>query len=172
MHLMADGLARLLAPILPVTADDLWRNLPGQRSESVHLERFAEVAGLADDSIMATWDRLLAVRADVNAALEEKRQAKEIGTSLSARVTIAASGPVAALLERHRDDLPTLFIVSEVELIVGATEGADEVRITVGKAGGVKCDRCWRFVPAVRDEPEWAGICDRCLDALGAAAPR
>jgi len=167
MHLMADGLARLLAPILPVTAEDLWRNLPGQRSESVHLERFPDVAGLANDSVMAPWERLLAVRADVNAALEEKRQAKEIGTSLSARVSIAASGPVAALLERHRDDLPMLFIVSEVELTAGAKEGADEVRVTVSKAGGVKCDRCWRFVPAVRTEPEWAGICDRCLDALG-----
>src|SRR5262245_23297534 len=167
MHLVADGLARLLAPILPVTAEDLWRNLPGQRSESVHLERFPDVAGLADDSLMATWERLLAVRADVNAALEEKRQAKEIGTSLSARVSIAANGPVSTLLEQHREDLPMLFIVSEVELTVGAREGADEVRATVSKAGGVKCDRCWRFVTAVRTEPEWEGICDRCLDALG-----
>ena len=65
-----------------------------------------------------------------------------------------------------------LFIVSEVELIAGPREGTDDVRVTVGKASGVKCDRCWRFVSSVRTEPEWAGICDRCLEALGAPAPR
>ena len=43
MYLISDGLARLLAPILPVTADDLWRHLPGSRSESVHLEDFPDV---------------------------------------------------------------------------------------------------------------------------------
>jgi hypothetical protein len=59
-----------------------------------------------------------------------------------------------------------LFIVSDLELNVGSPEGADEVRVDVGKAHGVKCDRCWRWVPSVRTEPDWAGICDRCVEAL------
>src|SRR5688572_14402030 len=95
MFQICDGLARLLAPILPVTADDLWSHLPGSRSESVHLEQFTPVAHLVDAPLMATWERLLAVRADVNAALEEKRKTKEIGTSLGARVTLTANGPIA-----------------------------------------------------------------------------
>jgi isoleucyl-tRNA synthetase len=106
------------------------------------------------------------VREEVNAALEEKRQAKAIGTSLGARVTLAASGPVATLLEEHRDRLPMLFIVSEVELAAGARDGNDQLHITVDKAAGTKCDRCWRYVPRIHTEPEWAGICDRCVDAL------
>jgi isoleucyl-tRNA synthetase len=166
MYVMADGLARLLAPILPVTADELWRNLPGTRSDSVHLELFPKVEGLLDAGLMGAWERLLAVRADVNAALEERRQAKEIGTSLGARVRIVASGPVAAVLEAHRDDLPTLFIVSEVELVSEAADGLDSVRVTVEKAAGVKCDRCWRVVATVRTEPARAGLCERCVEAL------
>jgi isoleucyl-tRNA synthetase len=59
-----------------------------------------------------------------------------------------------------------LFIVSAVALPFSPVEGADEVRVEVERASGVKCERCWRFVPSVRAEPDWAGICDRCVDAL------
>ena len=63
-----------------------------------------------------------------------------------------------------------LFIVSEVELrpVPGDVEAHAEAvpRITIERAGGVKCDRCWRYVPSVSNEPEWAGLCERCHDAL------
>ena len=166
MYLICDGLARLLAPILPVTADDLWRHLPGQRCESVHLADFPEVRQLPDSSVTGTWERLLVVRETVNAALEEKRKEKVIGNALGARVVITASGPVASLLEANQQHLPMLFNVSDVALHIGDAEGADEVNVVVEKAPGVKCARCWRFVPGVRTEPEWSGICDRCHDAL------
>ena len=152
MYLICDGLARLLAPILPVTADDLWRHLPGQRSASVHLEELPDVDDVdGSPTLLDTWERLLEVRETVNAALEEKRKDKVIGNSLGARVTITATGPIGALLERHRADLPMLFIVSDVDLHVGAADGADEVRVEVEKAPGVKCERCWRYVPTVAD---------------------
>ena len=170
MYLMCEGLARLLAPVLPVTADTLWMHLPGSRSDSVHLELFPDVTPFLNPELRGTWERLLVVREQVNAALEERRREKVIGTALGARVVITASGPVAALLEQHRATLPMLFIVSDVALHVGATEGADEVRVEVERAPGVKCERCWRFVPSVRTEPPWAGICDRCADALGESA--
>jgi len=166
MYLMCDGLARLIAPILPVTADDLWRNMPGQRSASVHLEEFPKVDHLLAPDLVATWDRLMQVRETVNAALEEKRKHKVIGNSLGASVTLSASGPIAALLEQNRDDLPMLFIVSDLTLNIGSADGPDDIRVDVDKAHGVKCGRCWRFVPSVRTEPDWSGICDRCVDAL------
>jgi isoleucyl-tRNA synthetase len=121
---------------------------------------------LLDRELLGTWERLLSVREVVNAALEEKRKNKIIGNSLGARVVIMASGPVAALLERHRSQLPMLFIVSDLALHIGSTEGPDAVRVEVEKAPGVKCERCWRFVPRTRTEPDWAGICDRCVGAL------
>jgi isoleucyl-tRNA synthetase len=166
MFLMADGLARLMAPILPFTADELWRYMPGQRSESVHLETFPNADALADRDLQDRWARLMAVRDDVNAALEEQRKAKVIGNSLSAKVRIAARGAIGTLLEQYRAQLPTLFIVSDVALDVGAADAQDAVRVVVERAPGVKCERCWRYVPAVTTEPDRAGICDRCVEAL------
>jgi isoleucyl-tRNA synthetase len=171
MYLVCDGLARLLAPILPVTADDLWRHMPGERSASIHLEDFPAVDRFIDNDLVGTWERLLAVRETVNAALEDKRKQKVIGNALGARVIITARGPVAALLDAHRADLPTLFNVSDYVLHLGLPEGADDVQVEVEKAPGVKCARCWRFVPTVRTEPDWAGICDRCVDALRNVQP-
>jgi isoleucyl-tRNA synthetase len=166
MYLICDGLSRLLAPILPVTADDLWRHMPGKRSASVHLEDFPRITDLADPALLGTWERLLEVRETVNAALEQKRKDKTIGNSLGARVTITASGPIAALLEQHRSYLPMLFIVSDVALHVGAGDGPDHVTVEVERAPGVKCERCWRFVPTTRREPDSAGLCERCVEAL------
>ena len=166
MYLIADGLARLLAPILPMTADELWRHIPGQRAASVHVEEFQDVRRFLDSGLMTEWDQLLAVRNQVNAALEQQRKDKVIGNSLSAHVTVTATGPVGGLLERYREQLPMLFIVSDLDLRVGAPHEAGGVTVSVGKARGVKCERCWRFVPSVRTEPDWAGICDRCVDAL------
>jgi isoleucyl-tRNA synthetase len=166
MYLMSEGLARLLAPILPVTADDLWLHLPGSRSESVHLEDFPDVTRYADANLMETWERLMRVREEVNVALEAKRKDKVIGNSLGARVIVTTAGPVGRLLEEHRSLLPMLFIVSDVALHVGSAEGADVVQVEVEKAPGVKCERCWRYVPGIRTEPDWAGLCDRCVEAL------
>jgi isoleucyl-tRNA synthetase len=170
MFVMCDGLARLLAPILPVTADDLWRHMPGERGESVHLEDFPAVSHLANQELLGTWERLLAVRETVNVALEDKRKEKLIGNALSARVVITARGPVARLLETHQQQLPMLFNVSDVALHLGPDAEGDEVHVVVERAPGVKCARCWRFVSRVRSEPEWEGICDRCRGALSAAS--
>jgi isoleucyl-tRNA synthetase len=166
MYRICDGLARLLAPILPVTADDLWRHMPGQQSPSVHLEDFPNVGDLRNPALLETWDRLLEVRETVNVALEQKRKDKLIGNSLGAKVIIDASGPIGVLLDQHRAYLPMLFIVSEVALTVGARDDADRLSVNIEKASGVRCDRCWRYVPSTRTEPDWAGLCDRCVEAL------
>ncbi len=162
---IADGLARLMAPILPVTADEVWRRLPGPRDSSVHLAEFpAAVDAHVDDDLEERWARLLAVRGLVNAALETARQRKDIGNALSAHVTVAASGELAGLLEHHRDDLPLLFITSAVT-VERLAEG--EPTVTVSRAPGDKCPRCWRFVTDLVPSGELAGICGRCADALG-----
>jgi isoleucyl-tRNA synthetase len=166
MYLMADGLSRLMAPLVPFTADELWRFTPGQRSESVHLEVFPKVDHLLDPELVERWSRLIAVRDTVNAALEEQRKTKVIGNSLSAKVRLAAQGAIGALLHRYREQLPMLLIVSDVALDIGPEDAVDSVRVNVERAPGVKCERCWRYVPAVTTESERAGICDRCVDAL------
>jgi isoleucyl-tRNA synthetase len=170
MFLMVDGLARLLAPILPFTMDEVWRTLPGEREASVHLAVFpSDLSRWHDDARLDRWAQLTTVRSAVNAALEEKRQQKVITSSLSARVGVAATGALAQLLADARDELPTVFGVSQVDVDEAYTEAAEhsaDVRVRVERAEGVKCERCWRFVPAVSAE----GICERCVEALAEPA--
>jgi isoleucyl-tRNA synthetase len=173
MFIMADGLSRLLAPILPVTADELWRFLPGSpetaantpaREESVHIAVFPkDVERLADGALDEPWERLRAIRNEVNKALEEARQTKTIGTSLAAHVHLTAGGDTAALLRAHEADLPMLFIASQVTLDASGTES---VAVQVLRADGEKCDRCWRVVPERSTDRRFAGVCLRCVDAL------
>ncbi len=170
MYIIADGLVRMLAPVLPVTADELWRHLPGRREESVHIAEFPvrdAIEALLSDELVARWERLIAIRDRVNVALEAKRQDKTIGTSLAAHVTLRASGDTLTLLERYRDDLPMLFIVSAVNLEPG---GSADLEVDVRRAEGHKCARCWRIVPAVSTSPATEGLCDRCVGAVTAAA--
>ena len=170
MYLIADGLARLMAPILPFTMDELWRNLPGAREGSVHLAVFdTNFESWRDDLLLEQWTQLAAVRTQVNGALEERRQDKTITSNLSARVRVAASGELGELLARYAGELPTLFGVSEV-VLDPATD--DTLRVAVGKAGGVKCDRCWRYVPSVAEAGEFKGLCERCVEALAETVNR
>jgi isoleucyl-tRNA synthetase len=170
MYVIADGLVRLLAPILPVTADELWRHMPGRGEPSVHIAEFPDagsVRALADPSLVERWERLIRVRDTVNAALEAKRQDKTIGTSLAARVTLRASGDTAALLDRYRDDLPMLLIVSDV--VLSPRESAGDVEVIVERAEGRKCARCWRVVPRISTAQETEGLCTRCMGALSSS---
>jgi isoleucyl-tRNA synthetase len=172
MYVMVEGLARLLAPILPFTMDELWRNLPGTREASVHLALFpSDMALWDDDELQGRWEQLIAVRNQVNGALEEKRQQKAIGSNLSARVLVSATGDVGTLLMRYRDELATLFGVSQVEVQTqspdaGLSATGEAVQVVVERAEGIKCERCWRYVPEVSDSPEFKGLCERCVEAL------
>ena len=170
MYHMADGLARLLAPILPVTADELWRVLPGERQASVHIALFPEgVEACRDEALVARYATRLELRDIVNAKLEEQRQAKVIGTSLEAEITVAGTGRFAeALVGLQSDALAAFCIVSRAVVATPDVEQApDTLDVRVSRAHGHKCQRCWRYVPSVNDAPETEGLCDRCADALG-----
>jgi isoleucyl-tRNA synthetase len=173
IHLMADGLTRLIAPILPVTADELWKHLPGHRDESVHLALFpgeAELASLGNREILDRWNTLIGLREEVLAQIEPLRKSKQIGSSLEAKVILTPTRAEFALLERYARDLPMLFIVSDVVVRPVATglEAHEEAppHVTIDRAGGIKCDRCWRYVPSVSSEPATSGLCERCQEAL------
>ena len=166
MFIMADGLARLLAPILPVTADELWRHIGGPREESVHLAEFPrDVETLVDPALDARWTGLREVRDTVNGALETARQEKLIGTSLAAHVALSAGGETATLLKHYEADLPLLLIVSQVAL---DASGPDGVSVSVSRAEGDKCERCWRVLPEISRSPGTDGLCRRCIGALPA----
>jgi isoleucyl-tRNA synthetase len=136
----------------------------------VHLAQFPaaeSLSRLVDPPLVAAWDRLIAVRDQVNRALETARQDKVIGNALGARVTIEAAGADADLLERYREDLPMLFITSQVEVKRRAEAG--DLAIAVSRAEGDKCARCWRYVVGLSTQPDTEGLCARCVDALAGA---
>jgi isoleucyl-tRNA synthetase len=167
MFTIVDGLARLLAPVLSVTMDELWRMLPGEREESVHMALFPrDLDQWRDAALLERWAALAAVRDQVNLQLEEKRKDKTIAANLSARVIVEAAGESAKLLGDYRDFLPALFGVSEVELKTSGAQDLETATVVVDRATGTKCERCWRYVPSVSAEPDRAGLCSRCVEAL------
>jgi isoleucyl-tRNA synthetase len=163
LYRIADSLARMLATILVFTADEIWENLPGTRAASVHLAELPTASGERDEKLAARWDQLFEIRDLVLGVLEEARVAKTIGSSLEAAVEITASGKTFELLESYRDDLRYLFIVSQVSLT--KTE-AGEVGVSVRRADGQKCERCWNYSTRVGESARYPTVCERCVKAL------
>jgi isoleucyl-tRNA synthetase len=172
---ICEAMARLLAPILSFTCEEVWQHLPKMpdRQESVHLAKFpeaAEVLGgasvLENDPQPADWTALLAVREQVMKALEEERNTKKIGKSLEAQLVVTAADPAYSVLARHRDELRYLFIVSAVELVPGSGNGTGGVHVEVKKAEGAKCDRCWNYSTHVGEDSTYPMVCERCSAAL------
>jgi isoleucyl-tRNA synthetase len=149
------ALTRLAAPLLAFTTEEVWSytRKPTGAPDSVHLALLPEpeeVASGLDAAKLARWERLLEVRGAVLKTLEEARQAKIIGTSLEARVRLAG-----AEVDDYAADLPALFITSQVVL-----EPGEELNVTVERAEGAKCERCWKY-------SVFAGpVCDSCTSAL------
>ncbi|MGE3706671.1 MAG: class I tRNA ligase family protein, partial [Vicinamibacterales bacterium] len=177
LYVIADGLTRMLAPILTFTADEVWRYLPGARDASVHVAVFPsrpELEAWKDPELMARWVTLTTLRERVLGEIEPLRKDKRIGSSLQAKVILSATPAELALLEQYAPLLPMLFIVSEVKLKAAPTDVEAHAeampRIEIARAEGMKCERCWRYVPAVSTEPAWAGLCPRCQDALAEPA--
>ncbi|MCM3873457.1 MAG: isoleucine--tRNA ligase [Pyrinomonadaceae bacterium] len=169
LYKIADSLALMLAPILAFTADEIWENLPlaesGQRAASVHLGVFPKANQQTDPAVLSEWERIFEIREDVLRALEESRTAKLIGSSLEARVEISAAGGAYELLERYKDQLRYIFIVSEVE-VLSSEEGASGVLIKIRPAAGEKCERCWNYSTRVGESARYPSVCERCVTAL------
>jgi isoleucyl-tRNA synthetase len=170
---VVDALVRLMAPILSFTADEIWRYIPrGERTESVLLAGFPNDLS-RDDALAARWERLLEVRSAVTKALEEARQSGLIGHSLEAHVDLHAADGLRPMLEGAAQELPALFIVSQVAL--GADLGPEyispllpELKVKVEKARGGKCERCWNYSVAVGRDAVHPTVCERCLPVITA----
>jgi len=155
-------LARLLAPVLSFTSEEVWQKLKlVDKPESVLLAEFpVPNPAYANPPLAAKWTALLAVRDRVNKAIETAKQAKEIKKPLETVAKIAAPQETLDLLAQYESDLSTIFLVSAVQLSVA---DGDEITVTVLPATGVKCARCWLIKTDVNPE---SGICGRCADVV------
>ena len=167
LYRIVDGLARMLAPILVFTADEVWENLPADnaRPASVHIAVMPEARSQRDENLRANWESLFEIRDEVLQSLEAARIAKQIGSSLEARLEIAAAGDSYDLLDRYRNELRYVFIVSQVD-VVRSDEGASGVVVRVLPAEGQKCERCWNFSTRVGESSRYPTACERCVAAL------
>ena len=166
MMIVLESLTLLMAPILTFTAEELWRQLPGERQPSVQLAHWPEAdPAWEDPGLGERWERLLEVRDEAARVLEEARREKLIGSSLEADLSLWAGGDLFELLQRYRKELAGILIVSRAELHEGleaAPEGAAEsavlpLKISVAGAAACKCPRCWIFAAAEPDQ-----LCPRC----------
>jgi isoleucyl-tRNA synthetase len=169
------SLALLMAPILVFTAEEFWQHLPRRPGDpdSVHLGDFPAVPRAADDEALAgRWTRLQQVRSQAARALEAARQLGKIGGSLEARVRLSADGETRALLQRYREELASLLIVSHVELDEGpegeilGSGAAPDLRVEVRRALGRRCERCWNYAESVGSGADFPSLCHRCLPTV------
>jgi isoleucyl-tRNA synthetase len=169
IYRIAETLATLLAPVLSFTAEEVWKHLPGEREESVHLAAFAVPSAdlSADAALDEAIKRLLGLREVVLAELEELRQAGTIGKSEEARMVF--SGTTTAVLEDLEAtgiDLARFLIVSDAreEEIEDGTEVAayPDLRLAVGLYEAKTCSRCWRRVSQTVDDAGLPDLCERC----------
>jgi isoleucyl-tRNA synthetase len=160
-----DHLTRLLAPIIPHTAEESWdyRGGAGEKLASVHLAEFPEPDPRWDDQERATrWTELLELREQVLVALEGLRRNKQIGSAQEAKVVIKTNRPDRWL--HHRELLATLCIVSEVEIAVDPAAATEQ--ILAERSPHSKCERCWNYRPTVGQSAEHPTLCERCVSVV------
>ena len=169
------GLDIILAPILSFTAEEIWSFMPADANydeESVMFNEMPKVMeNLVDETFMNKWDRIHAVRDDVLKALEEARNAKVIGKSLEAQVTLHCDSELYAFLSEVEKELGPVFIVSQVHLTKDGSGqfngGYAGLTIDVSKAAGHHCPRCWVYSDTVGKNAKHPDLCARCAEVIG-----
>lgn len=161
MAIIFNGLSAWLAPILSFTAEEAWKHRPegvfGDEG-SVHLREFPEVpANWKNDALVEKWDNILFIRKNVLEAIEPMRANKELGSSLEARPVVTTAKPdIKEILESVQ--LADVCITSQIDIQDG------ECGVSIEKADGEKCVRCWKVLPEVSDSPD--DLCIRCSDVV------
>lgn len=155
-----------MAPILPFTAEEAWAIMPGfeDKQESVHLMLFPPTEKeWLEPGLFQEWEELGVIREKVLKELETARENKKIGNSLEASITLKLPVDKQPLLKKYETELPSLFIVSEVNL---DAHSGDELAVKVANAPGKKCIRCWNFSTYVGQSPDYPGFCKRCEEVV------
>jgi len=174
MYQIAEALVRWIAPILSFTAEEIWENLPGERSPSVLLEQwYPGLQTLSPDEAMgrAFWDNMMAVRAAVNKAMEAQRAASNLRGSLDAAVTLYCSPAWLETLLALGDELRFVLISSSATLMPIDAAGPDAVdtelpdlRLQISVSPNEKCERCWHRTAEIGNSTVHPTLCNRCVE--------
>ncbi|MGE7836306.1 isoleucine--tRNA ligase [Viridibacillus arvi] len=173
MYDTLQALLQLLTPIIPHTTDEMWSYLDNTEAVSVQLTDMPEAVEQEDfEALRTKWAQIITVRNAILKALEEARNAKVIGKSLEAKVTVFADEATTALLSDQDINFAQLNIVSEF-VVGGETTQApaeavvvDNVAVLVEKATGEKCERCWSISETVGQSESHPTLCANCADVV------
>jgi isoleucyl-tRNA synthetase len=164
-----DHLTRLLAPIIPHTAEESWDYRPAgpEGRSSVHLADFPEADPAWDDEARdARWKTLIEIREEVLLSLEGLRKAKTIGSAQEARVTISSAPVDLMFLEAHRELLTTICLVSRIEVDSQESMGVFRFIVVADRSEYSKCERCWNHRPDVGRSAQHPTLCERCVRVI------
>ncbi len=175
MYTLTDAITRVMAPMLPFTADEVWQHMPVYpgKEENIHLAaQVTPVPEWKHEALAEIWDAILEIRGEVTKALELARVQKLIGHPLDASVAIYATGRNLEILTTYKEILKDIFIVSSASLLAEKQAGAydspviEDLTIVIGKAPGEKCQRCWTYDVSTGKSPVYENACVRCCKAL------
>ncbi len=167
-----------MAPVLSFTAEEIFSCLPpaihGPEQTVFALQNYDCEKFILPDHVQNDWNLLLAVRSAATAAAEPLRKAGAIGHSLDSKLTLYMAQNLRDSLERLHTDLRAIFIVSQIEVLPleQAPESAwrspdlEDVAISVEKARGEKCARCWIYSEELGKDAEYPDICPRCAEVV------
>ncbi|MCP5175113.1 MAG: isoleucine--tRNA ligase [Moraxellaceae bacterium] len=174
LYHIIQALVRWCAPILSFTAHEIWQEIPQAGAESVFLtEWYQGLATLPEDESQplltrAYWQQVMAVKTAVNKEIEEARTRKEVGSGLSAEVTLYVAPELKARLALLSDELRFVLITSSATLSDQNGEGqATDVvglNVKVTPSTYTKCVRCWHYRADVGSHADHPDICARCVE--------
>lgn len=168
IYIILSSIIRMVAPVMVFTAEEAWSRMPEARGESVHLASWPKIEFSKENKgVSSGYARIFKIRESVLLALEEKRQAKIIGAPLEASVNIMPrSRELYDFLCGFKGELPSIFIVSEVNIKEPDSEIEGEFKVEVAKTTGVKCQRCWNYRKSVGSDSVYRDLCGRCAEVV------
>lgn len=175
IYYILNVITRLLAPILAFTAEEIWEYMPHVKDddvESVLFNLMPEKLNIdVSEDFVATWDKIERLREAVQKSLEMAREAKTIGSSLEACVVLHCDGKLYDFVKSMGDKLREIFIVSQVKLEKTGNgecvaENMPGLSVTITRAEGKKCERCWTFSKTVGKNVSNGSVCSRCAAIL------
>jgi len=163
LHRLVTNLCQMLSPILAFTADEAWEFIPGKPTPSVHLSEWQPSTLDLKPEELTEWQHLFRLRELALPELEKARQSKQIGKALEAIVSL--EGSASDLADAMFDQRALRELLNASQIQVAVTEGSG-LNITVSKAAGEKCERCWHWETDVGANPTHPTLCGRCVEAV------
>ena len=174
-----EALVRWITPILSFTADEIWRCMPGERTQTVFAATWYEgLAELPADAALGRdfWDLAMQLKTAVNRELERARNAGIVGGSLEAEVQLFCDAPLATQIARLGQELRFVLISSAASIHPASDAPAEAVatelpglQLLVRPAPGTKCVRCWHRLEDVGSHAAHPELCGRCIDNVDGA---